>query len=81
MRIYRINYTQLVVNLEFFIVLQRVHKNVIDGCPTSRPILSAFGTPTYKIAKFCVVILKGLTFNQYTVKDSFDFAKDTATKF
>ena len=76
MRIYTINYTQLVVNLESFIVLQKVHKNVIDDFPTSRPILSAIGTPSYKIAKFCVVILKGLTSNQYSVKDSFGFAKE-----
>ena len=76
MRIYTINYAQLVVNLESFIVLQKVHKNVIDDCPTSRQILSAIGTPTYKIAKFLAVILKGLTSNQYSVKDSFGFAKE-----
>ena len=49
---------------------------VIDGCPALRPILSAIRTPTYKIAKFLVPILKDLTFNEYSVKDSFDFAKE-----
>ena len=49
---------------------------VIDGCPAFRPILSAIRTPTYKIAKFLVPILKDLTFNEYSVKDSFDFAKE-----
>ena len=29
----------------------KVHKKIIDGCPAFRPILSAIGTPTYKIAK------------------------------
>ena len=33
-------------------------------------------TPTYKLAKFFVPILKSLTSNEYTVKDSFDFAEE-----
>ena len=56
--------------------LAKVHQKVIDGCPTFRPILSVIGTPTYKIAKFLVCILKYLTSNQYSVKDSYDFAKE-----
>ena len=36
--------------------LAKVHKKVIDGYPPS-----AIGTPTYKIAKFLVPILKYLT--------------------
>ena len=42
-----------------------------------RPILSAIETPTYKIAKFLVPVLKDLTSNECSVKDSFDFAKET----
>ena len=54
----------------------KVHKKVFDGCPAFRPILSAIGTPTYKIAKFLVPMLKDLTSNEYSVKGSFDFAKE-----
>ena len=51
--------------------LAKVHKT-----SAFRPILSAIGTPTYKIAKFLVPILKDLTSNEYGVEDSFDFAKE-----
>ena len=37
--------------------------------------MSTIGTPTYKIAKFLVPILSCLTINEFTVKDSFSFAK------
>ena len=33
-------------------------------------------TPSYKLAKFLVPILSPLTINEYTVKDSFAFAKE-----
>ena len=56
--------------------LAKVHKKVIDGCPAFRPILSAIRTLTYKIAKFLVPALKDLTSNEYSVKDSFHFAKE-----
>ena len=56
--------------------LCRVNKDVIDNCPPFRPILSAINTPTYKLAKFLVPILKSLTSNEYTVKDSFAFAEE-----
>ena len=36
----------------------KVHNKVIDGFPVFRPILSAIGTPTYKIAKFFIPVLK-----------------------
>ena len=32
--------------------LCKVHKAIIDVCPPFRPILSAIGTPSYKLAKF-----------------------------
>ena len=47
-----------------------------DGTPSFRPILSALGTPTYNLAKFCDQLLKPLTSNDYTVKDSFSFTKE-----
>ena len=56
--------------------LANIYKKVIDGCPNFRPIFSAIGTPTYQIAKFLVPILKDLTSNEYSVEDSFDFAKE-----
>ena len=37
--------------------------------------LSLINTPTYKLAKFLVPILKPLTSDEYTVKDSFAFAE------
>lgn len=55
--------------------LTKVHK---DNCP-ERPILSAIGTTGYEIAKFLVHILEPITTNQYTVKDSFQFAKEIAS--
>ena len=56
--------------------LCKVHKDIIDNCPPFQPILSAINTPTYKLAKFLVPILKSLTSNEYTVKDSFAFAEE-----
>ena len=41
-----------------------------------RPILSTIGTPTYNIAYFLAFILKPLTTNDYTLKDTFDFSLD-----
>ena len=56
--------------------LAKVHKIVTDGLPSFRPILSAIGTPTYKLAKFLGPILEPLTTNEYTNKDTFAFAKE-----
>ena len=56
--------------------LAKIHKIFTDGLPSFRPILSAFGTPTYKLAKFLVPILEPLTTNEYTIKDSFAFAEE-----
>ena len=52
--------------------LPKVHKN---DCPI-RPIMSAIGTFNYKLSKFLVPILAPITTNEYTVKDSFSFAKE-----
>ena len=37
--------------------------------------MSAINTPTYKLAKFLVPILKCLTSNEYTIKYSFVFTE------
>ena len=60
--------------------LCKVHKAIVDVCPPFRPILSAIGTTTYKIAKFQVPIKNCLTINEFTVKDSFSFAKKIVEK-
>ena len=41
-----------------------------------RPILSALNTFNYNLAKYLVPILAPLTTNEYTVSDSFSFAKE-----
>ena len=56
--------------------LCKIHKSIVDGVPPFRPILSAIGTPTYKLAKFFVPLLEPLTYNQYTIKDSFSFCEE-----
>ena len=38
--------------------------------------MSALNTPNYKLAKLLVPILKPLTTNEFTVKDSFHFAEE-----
>ena len=53
-----------------------IHKPVKDDIPSFRPILSAIGTPTYKLSKFFVPLLTPLTLNEYTIKDSFSFAEE-----
>ena len=56
--------------------LCKIHKSLIDNCPPFRPILSAIKTPSYNIAKFLVPILEPITTNKFTIKNSFEFAKD-----
>ena len=53
----------------------KVYEIVTDGLPSFRPILSAIGTATYKLAKFLVPILEPLTANEYTFRDPFTFAE------
>ena len=56
--------------------LSKIHKPLINNFPKLRPILSAINTATYSWAKFFVLLLKCFTMNEYTLKDSFEFAKD-----
>ena len=58
----------------------KVHKPLINGLPPFRPILSAIGTPTYKLAKFLVPVLSDITQNEFTVKDSFTFVDQILTQ-
>ena len=50
----------------------KIHK---QNCPV-RPILAATGTFNYNCAKFLVPILTPLTTNEFTVKNSIEFAKE-----
>ena len=54
----------------------KVHKTVVNNTPKFRPILSAINTPTYLLAKYLNPILSPLTTNEFTVKNSFDFAEE-----
>ena len=56
--------------------IRQVHKQQVNCCPPFRPILSALQTPTYNLAKILVPTLNPLTKNEYTVKDSFQFAEE-----
>ena len=53
----------------------KIHKLLVNGFPKLRPILSALNPGTYKWTKFFVPLLRHLTSNQFTLKDSFKFAK------
>ena len=50
-------------NPEILCGLYKVHKAVVDGRPPFRPILSATGTPTYKLAEYLVPKLASITAN------------------
>ena len=52
----------------------KLNSTITANSGAHTPILSAINTPTYKLAKFLVPILKSLTSNEYTVKESFAFA-------
>ena len=56
--------------------LPKIHKQLVDGIPKFRPILSAIGTCSYKLAKFLVPILKDISVNDFTIGNSFEFGKE-----
>ena len=60
----------------YFVWSTKVHKTVINNTPQFRPILSAINTPVDKLAKYLVLNLPPLPVNDYTIKDSFTFAKE-----
>ena len=57
-----------------------MHKPLKNGLPPFRPILSAIGIPTYKLAKFLVPVLSNITQNEFTAKDSFTFVYGILTQ-
>ena len=57
----------------------KIHKPVVNNLLKFGPILSAINTPGYNIAKFLIPILESLTLNEFTIKDSFSFAKKITT--
>ena len=54
----------------------KFHKPVVDNLPKFRPILSTINTPRYNLAKFLIPILEQLTYNEFTIMDSFSFAQE-----
>ena len=56
--------------------LCKVQKDIVDKCLPFLFILSTINNPTYKLAKFLVPVLKSLTNNAYTVKESFAFVEE-----
>ena len=56
--------------------IHKTYKTVKDGVPSFPPILSAINAPTYKLSTFFVPLLKTLTLNEYTIKDSFSFVEE-----
>ena len=53
--------------------LPKIHKQLVDGLPKYRPIISQIGSSTYKIAKFLLPFIEPHTKNEYTVRDTFHF--------
>ena len=49
---------------------------MIDNCSPLRPILSAIKTPSYNISKYLVSILEPIATNKFTIKNTFEFAKE-----
>ena len=56
--------------------LDKIRKVLEEGITTFCPFFSAIAPPTYKLAKICDKLLKLITTNKYTLKDSFSFAKE-----
>ena len=61
--------------------LGKIHKETRNGLLLFRPILSAIGTPTYKLAKFLRKFLTPSTANEFTVIDSFHFAEEICQQY
>ena len=59
--------------------LPKIHKPDFKNKFQFRPILAAFNTPSFKLAKFLVPTLSPLTTNEFTCKNSYQFSKDIST--
>ena len=57
--------------------LRKIYQETRNGLPRFRPILSAIGTPTYKLGKFSLNFLTPSTASEYTVIGSFHVAEKT----
>ena len=66
-------YSKIKMKPEILCGLGKSHKALEDRIPTFRTMLSAIGTLTYKLVNFCENMLKPITTNEYTIKDSFSF--------
>ena len=51
----------------------KIHKPLVNDFPKLRPILSSPNTGTYKWTKNFVPLLRHITCNEFTLKDSFEF--------
>ena len=60
--------------------LAKTHSPTNNGLPPFRPILSAVGTPTYNLAKFLLPIMSKISLNDYTIKNSFNFAREVVNQ-
>ena len=60
--------------------LAKIHKDLINGIPKFRPIISQIGSPTYNLAKFLTKYITPLTSNEYTIKDSFEFSSNISSQ-
>lgn len=56
--------------------LPKIHKPDFSVNFNFRPIFAAYSTPSFKLSKFLVPILKPLTTNTYTVDNSYTFVED-----
>ena len=54
----------------------KVHKTSVENYLQFPSSLSALNATTYKLVKFLVPRLKPLTTNEFSVKDSFNFAEE-----
>ena len=52
----------------------KIHESSVNSSPKLRSILSALNTGTYEWEKMFVPLLRHLTSNEFTLKDSFEFA-------
>ena len=57
-----------------------MHKPFVNELQPFRAILSAIGTPTYKLAKCLVPVFSDITQNEFTAKDTLTFVDEILTQ-
>ena len=60
--------------------LCKVHKSSVENCMSFRPIVLALNSPTYKLEKSLVSILKPFATYEFTVKNYFHFVEEIVDK-